>query len=443
LKANAGYLRVTWKGQKPVPRKELNQRVVETLKPDPSKTIEKPDHLYPSLRLIVQPTGSRAFAVRRKLHGKPIKITLEDVGLDLKAARERTRAVLAEIAAGKDPRASRQKAKVTTLSVAAELYLKATRSQVRAKTQVERERHLRRDWKDFHHRPIAEIGKGEVAARLLVMKDEYGFIAARRSRTTLYNLFEWAADPAHNLVDVNVVAATRRTLKGHEPTRDRVLTPEERRAIWAATVGADDYDVIVRLLLLTGQRREEVAAMRWSELDLANAKWELPRARTKNKLPHIVPLVPQVLALLEARERKEGRDFVFGDGDGGFSGWSRSKRRLVKKSGVLDAECYAVRRLGRALRPGEKPNAADKRHGWIVHDLRRTVITDMNDELGIQPHVVEAIVNHVTGEAKKGTAGRYNHARYMKERRTALQAWVDHVLGTPADNLLRIQKQAS
>ena len=166
------------------------------------------------------------------------------------------------------------------------------------------------------------------------------------------------------------------------------------RAVWQASDPATDFGAIVRLLMLLGQRREEVGAMRWSELDLAQALWRLPAERTKNNRPHDVPLPAQAVAILAARRRTEGRDAVFGRSDGeSFSGWSKAKVRL-------DAAVSL-----------SKP--------WVVHDLRRTAVTGMA-EIGIEPHIIEAVVNHVSGH-KAGVAGIYNGRTYSPEktRRTA------------------------
>ena len=144
--------------------------------------------------------------------GRTANLRLADVGLDLAKARVTTRDLLARIDAGEDPRVASRKVKATTLGGVAELYLKHSADEVGPRTQVERVRHLTRDWKPLHHRPIAEIKKGEVALRLLEIKDEHGPIAANRSRTTLFGLFNWALD--QDLIEVNVVASTRRPLQG-------------------------------------------------------------------------------------------------------------------------------------------------------------------------------------------------------------------------------------
>jgi hypothetical protein len=125
---------------------------------------------------------------------------------------------------------------------------------------------------------------------------------------------------------------------------------------------------------------------------------------------------------------------LFGEGDGPFSGWSLAKKRLDRRV----ARARAETRLGRRLKPDEQPDLGDALPSWTLHDLRRTVVTGMN-ELGIQPHVVEAVVNHVSGRAKAGVAGVYNRATYVNEKRIALQAWSDHldrVLGVGERNVI-------
>ena len=233
-----------------------------------------------------------------------------------------------------------------------------------------------------------------MAARLLELKDGRGPIAANRARASLNALFVSAMQ--QGLAETNPVVGT--APPGEERARERTLSAAEVRAIWEATDGPGDYNAIIRLLMLTGQRREEVAGMAWTELDLEQGIWVIPAQRTKNKRVHEVPISRQAAALLERRPRWEMRDLLFGIGAGPFSGWSRAKARLDRHSGVK---------------------------GWVVHDLRRTLVTVMHD-LGMAPHIVEAVVNHLSGH-KAGVAGIYNRATYATEKRRALQAWADYL----------------
>lgn len=411
--------------------KQLTQLTVEKLRynPDWGNPNEIADHLYPQLRLVVQKSNARSFAVRTRIGGKTAKITLKEVGLDLKKARDAARDLLAEISDGHDPRVAKRRAKATTLGGVTELYLGELEAEASPKTIGERTRHLHRDWKPLHHRPVAEIKRAEIAGRLLEIKSEHGPIAANRSRATLFNLMEWSV--SQGLIEANVVASTKRPAK--ERARERVLSVAELREIWDATEGSGDYNAIARLLILTGQRREEVGGMRWSELDLEAAMWSLPSERTKNGLPHLVPLPRQAVEILQRfvpqEEKEKDRKFVFGKGEGAYSGWSRSKKRLDRK--------ILARRRTKLEEAGGDPSEAKPFELWqFQRDIRRSVVTGMN-ELGIgAPHVVEAIVNHVSGEAKRGVAGVYNKAQYLKERTTALQSWANYLTAEPADKVV-------
>lgn len=292
----------------------------------------------------------------------------------------------------------------------ADLYLtRVVEASQRPKTQLERKRHLNRDWQPFHGRPLHKITRRDVAARVQVIAEQHGPIAANRSRATLRAFYVWAM--TQGLTEANPTIGTAPAAP--ERTRDRVLSGEEIVAVWSSA-GEGDFGCIVRLLLLTGQRREEVAALRWSELNLDKALWSLPGTRTKNGLAHDVPLSTQAVELLRSVPRRAGRDLLFGAGDGPFSGWARSKERV-------EARMLAARRQAAA-----DPAQVEPPPRWTLHDLRRTVVTGMN-ELGIQPHVVEAVVNHISGHARAGVAGIYNRATYATEKRMALQAWADHL----------------
>jgi integrase len=165
-------------------------------------------------------------------------------------------------------------------------------------------------------------------------------------------------------------------------------------AVWNAAPEGD-FGRIVKLLMLTGQRRDEIADLRWAEI--VDDMIALPAGRTKNSRAHEVPLSPQARLILNDQPQRVGRERVFGYGEGGFSGISRAKSKLDKASGVAD---------------------------WTLHDLRRTMATRMAD-LGVQPHIIEPVLNHVSGH-KGGVAGIYNRSTYATEKRAALDLWSSH-----------------
>jgi integrase len=207
--------------------------------------------------------------------------------------------------------------------------------------------------------------------------------------------YVWAM--GNGLAEANPIIGTLKP-QDAEP-RSRVLTDEELAAIWRAS-GDDAYGRVIKLLILTGARRGEVGGMRWSELDLDRGIWTIPPQRTKNKRQHVVPLMPSSLDVIVSMPRRVSRDHLFGTSSAvGLRHWHAK--------GVLD------RRLGAVVLP------------WRLHDIRRSVATRMAD-LGVMPHVVEAVLNHRTGH-RSGVAGIYNRSNYEREVRAALALWADHI----------------
>ena len=180
--------------------------------------------------------------------------------------------------------------------------------------------------------------------------------------------------------------------------RERVLSDEELRAVWNATGGELAFDSIVRLLMLTGQRRGEVAGMTWNEISADGKTWTIPGVRTKNGAEHVVPLSRQAQAIIAAQPRRSATDLVFPARRGPFNGWPVAKDRLDHASGVS---------------------------GWVLHDLRRTVATNLQ-RLGVRLEVTEAILNHVSG-SRAGIVGVYQKHDWAVEKIRDLQAWADRL----------------
>jgi integrase len=227
---------------------------------------------------------------------------------------------------------------------------------------------------------------------LTAIATESGPVAANRTRSSISAMLNWAMKAGR--ADTNPAAFTN---KETEKPRDRVLTSGELAKVWTALPDGD-FGTIVKLLMLLGLRREEIGGLRWSEIDMKRGTITLPPSRVKNNRQHIVPMSEPVRSLIKSIRKRPGRDFVFGQGNGGFSGWSRCKGRL-------DADVTLP--------------------AWTLHDVRRSVATRMGD-LGVKPHVIEAALNHVTGH-KAGVAGIYNRSPYEKEVRKALTLWANHV----------------
>jgi integrase len=248
-----------------------------------------------------------------------------------------------------------------------------------------------------------------ICAAATIIAKENGLVTANRARSTLSSLFAWAI--GEGLCESNPIIGTN---VQEETARRRVLTDADLAAIWKAAPD-DDYGRIVKLLTLTGQRREEIGALRWSEIDMNKKLITLSASRTKNGVEHQIPLSDAAMMVLKTCCRDH--DLLFGLGPNGFAGWSRSKLALDAACGVKD---------------------------WTIHDLRRTVATRMAD-IGIQPHVIEAVLNHVSGH-KAGGAGIYNRSTYAAEKRAALDAWANHLAVAIAQangaNVTKLERKA-
>jgi integrase len=307
-------------------------------------------------------------------------------------ARREARRLLGLIADGTDPAQAKAKASPASLALSriAEQYLRHAQPHQKPRTFAEVQHYLLGAWEPLHSQPLAEISRAHVAAQLSHLAEDRGPVAATHARAALSALFNWAI--GEGLAETNPVTGTNRA---SAVSRDRTPTDDELRAVWTACRD-DDYGRIVRLLILSGQRRDEVGGMRWAELDFDRDLWTIPGARTKNSREHLVPLTAPMLRLIP--DRDPDREAVFGHPQRGFSSWSKSKSALDRRIGEGT--------VGSAL-------------PWRLHDLRRTAATLMADRLGVLPHIIEAVLNHVSGH-RAGVAGIYNRASYSAEMRRRL-----------------------
>jgi integrase len=357
--------------------------------------------------------------VMTRLDGKLIRVTLgKHPALSLAEAREEARRVISLAAAGTDPRqvraeakAQRQSERRNTFEACADEFLqKHAERRLRLSTQREYRRILTGpDTRAWRGRPISQIGKRDVLDVIEAIDSRGSSGASKRALVYLRKFFGWCAER-----DIIATPPTDRIRAPHpEVKRDRVLN-EEELCYFLRGLQAEQsiFGPFLRILLLTGQRRSEVAGMLWSELhdlEIQRAHWLIPGQRTKNKQSHLVPLSPVVRNLILSLPLVS--DLVFTTtGETPVSGFGKVKARL-------DAHIENIRK-----REGLGPMSP-----WTLHDLRRTMVTVMNEKLGIAPHVVEAVVNHISGLAKAGVAGVYNRALYLEDRRTALQSWAEYL----------------
>jgi integrase len=369
--------------------------------------------------LRIRAGGKRSWIVQYRLGQKQRRFTLGTVeALDADKARKNAKTALAQVQLGADPQAAkmqRNERATDTFEVLVARYLKrweerVARGERRQRSYEEVKRHLQKHCAPLNRMVLHNITRRDIVDRLEAVANESGGVTANRVRATLMAFFGWLMSVG--VMESNPVLATEKLTE--EQSRDRILTPDELVEIWNACED-DDYGRIVKLLMLNAQRRDEVGGMRDDELLIDLKRWSLPATRTKNKRPHDVPLSEPALRILEDVPPRKGRQELFGRGNGSYSGWSRSKEALDER-----------------IMKARKERAGGKRVAplvpWTLHDLRRTADTGMN-ELGIQPHIVEAVLNHVATarSSKAGIAGTYNRAQYWAEKADALDRWAKHV----------------
>jgi integrase len=302
-------------------------------------------------------------------------------------ARNEALRLLGTLAGGTDPFAETLSGEAFGAEI--ERYLERKRPSFKPRYFTEVAHHLRKQSAPLHRLKLADIDRRAIATLLGKIETDSGPTARNRLRSSLSAFFAFAI--AEGLVEHSPVQGTGKA--GEANSRERVLTPEEMGKLWHA-LGDDAFSDVVRLLLLTGQRRTEIGKLAWAEVDLTKAQITLPASRVKNGREHTVPLSRQVLAIIE-RIPQHG-EFVFGAH--GFTNWADAKARLDQRVGIAP---------------------------WHLHDCRRSAATYMG-ELGVLPHIIEAILNHRSGH-KQGVAGRYNWAKYADAVRDALQRWADHL----------------
>jgi len=360
------------------------------------------DNAVAGFGLRIRESGARTWIYQYNIGTKIRRMTIGQASaIKLARAREIAGGHQAKVRLGGDPAAEKRAAVVRanhTLIALVERYLDFQKDQLRKSSLSEVTRYLLVHAKPLHELPVDSIDQRTVAD-LLNKIEKSGTSTANRARATLSAMFSWSMKAGIALNNPVVNTPTRR-----EAPRTRVLSDDELRLIWRALPDGQ-YGAIIRLLMLTGQRVLEITALRWSEIDLSRNLISLPAERCKNHRPHDIPIAGTVRQLIEAQPKREGIDLVFGHDGGVFGSFSVHKIALDKRIAELN---------------GGKPIPA-----WVLHDLRRTCATGMA-EIGIQPHHVEAVLNHASGH-KGGIAGIYNRASYAAEKASALARWDENV----------------
>jgi integrase len=311
-------------------------------------------------------------------------------------AFNRSRDLLASVRLGENPaeakRLSRRQAGETFGGAILKRYLISRQHDCRHTTFKQVERRLVKLARSLHPLPISSIDRRTLADLLTTVAADRGRSAAANLHASLSGYFGWLV--GEGLLDASPMTHANKPDPG--PARDRVPTEDELRALWNA-LGNDDYGDIVRLIVLCASRRSEVGDLKWAEINFVSGLIEIPAARMKAGKAHVIPLSEPALAILRRRSRN-GRDYVFGSGQGGFQGWSAARTALDKR-------------------------LTGPRATWTLHDFRRLASTVMNGTLKVQPHVVERVLAHI----QRGVGPIYNRHEYIDERKAALALWAEYV----------------
>ena len=401
--------------------KALTARTIETAKPGKARK-EIPDARMPGLYLVLQPSGTRSWAVRYRSGGCPRKHTLGSYpNIDLKTARDLASKALRAAAEGRDP--GREKAndraagRDTVEAIAGQFIKRHCARKNRPSTATGTERLLRQYvLPRWGARLARDITRRDVIDLLDRIVDAGKPIAANRTLAAVRKMFNWCLE--RDILQETPFAGVKPPTD--EQPRDRVLKGSELRAVWlAANQLGGPFGALVKLLILTGQRRDEVAQMQWAEVNLEAALWLLPPERVKNKLAHEIPLSAPVIAVLRALPRIGDQFMLTTSGESPSSNYSKHKRRL---DALLPADMLP----------------------WRLHDLRRSVASGMA-QIGVSLPVIEKCLNHISGTFS-GIVSVYQKHTFADEKRAAFEAWgafvANLVSDRPHQNVVRLPMEA-
>ena len=434
----------------------LTDRALKALKPAPAgKRIVTWDAVQPHLGIRVTETGAKSFVVAKRLTGSPapfVRVLGGYPNIALADARQRAREILGQIAQGLDPAKLQQARKDEKLrrdkdifAAVAKVFVAKHASKNRKGMETQRILNLYLIPR-FGSRPIGSVKRREIAELLDEIEERNftdkkgrklgGPVMADAVLAVVRKMMNWHAARDDDFVSP-IVKGMART-KPKERARDRVLTDEEIRAFWTATEKITDdllddsreatnlFSALVRVLLLTAQRREEAAQMTRSGIGEGN-NWLIPAEHDKSKVLRLVPLTDDVLKIVSALDSMNDCDLVFTtNGQTSFSGFTKAKARLDAamlgklKESTRDSAALAKLNnielwLKRARQGDRAARAKLKREWWTLHDLRRTAKTLMS-RAGVRPDISERVLGHVIA----GVEGVYDRYEYLAEKRDAL-----------------------
>jgi integrase len=379
---------------------KMTAAVVGRLRPPSGGQQDYFDQSLPSFGLRVTAKGVKSYFCFYRVGSQQVRYTLgRHPTLTLAAARRQAGVIFDAVSEGRDPRVEKGEQKTEQARALGDIYALAVEDFIQRhaiakkgnRRYREQRRLLLRANPAWHTRPVGAITRRDV-------HDVLDGLLAEGKGYTANRVYEYPRDR----VPANIIDKIEKPFDGEQP-RERVWSDNELKQIWKTAEGFDAFEAAyIRLLLLLGQRRNEIAGMRWEEVDLETAAWKLPKDRAKGKRSHTFPLPFPAVQLLKALPTVAGNPFVF-PGRGAKNGkscpmtiGSKLQRRVQQASGVED---------------------------FTFHDARRTFRTGL-DRLHILPHIKDECLNH----ARRGVGDRhYSQYDYLAEQRSAFDAWADFV----------------
>ena len=386
---------------------KLTDKLLRGLKAPKSGQVDVWDDLLPSFGVRVGTTGRKSFFVGTRIRGKYRRITLKPPydQLSLADARERAKLIMADAQAGVGPELRKKREEKGTFGAVAAAFMQDFAHSHRTRDEMQRKIDV--DLAEWHDRQITEITRKDIK-ELIRVKARTSPIAANRLLSLIAKILNWAVK--EELIEASPAIQIDRP--GQEMERERSLTADEIKIAWEAfdRLGYP-FGPLFKMLLVTGQRRGEVAGMKWSEITADG--WRIPGERAKNSKGHLVPLSSLAREILDGVP--EIGELVFrSHSDTPFQGWSRPAKRLQKLCGPMEP--------------------------WHLHDLRRTFATHLRS-LGIDRLVVSKLLNHAEG----GVTSIYDRYTADPEQAAAMERWANRlreiISGAPATNVVQLRIQ--
>ena len=389
--------------------KVLTAAAVERLKPPACGQAETFDAALPGFGVRVSYRGTKSYVLFYRFAGKLRRATLgRHPAITLAEAREKAHDILRAVEEGRDPSVERAMRRVEATRASADTYSQAVddfiEKYAKAKKGNKRWRDQRRNLlnasKDWHKIPVTSITRRDIHDALDKFVAAGKPYMANRTHAALSTFFRWLH--SRDRVPENPMEMVQRPFDGEKP-RERVWANDELKAIWkCGDQLPGNIGPYLRLVLLVGQRRNEISEMRWDEVELETATWTLPKGRHKGGRAHTFPLSPLAVRILRGIKKVKDNPFVFpgrGTRDGKpapMTAGSKIQKSIQEASKVKD---------------------------FTFHDARRTFRTGL-DQLNVPPHVKDECLNH----ARHGVGDKhYSQYDYLDEQREAFDAWAGYI----------------